>query len=128
MHKRNDKYVPLWNLNIYYIRKNYELATTWNEEFEWLDISHSVSDIQNIRIRTGYYLQLLTPESVNLFRKIKEKITRNENDENVPHLEITVVLIHCHIANKNIQQDSRILYRLVSINSFDELLYKILDH
>ena len=128
MHKRNDKYVPLWNLNIYYIRKNYKLATTWNEEFEWLDISHSVSDIQNIRIRTGYYLQLLTPESVNLFRKIKEKITRNENDENVPHLEITVVLIHCHIANKNIQQDSRVLYRLVSINSFDELLYKILDH
>ena len=128
MHKRNDKYVPLWNLNIYYIRKNYELATTWNEEFEWLDISHSVSDIQNIRIRTGYYLQLLTPESVNLFRKIKEKITKNENDENVPHLEITVVLIHCHIANKNIQQDSRVLYRLVSINSFDELLYKILDH
>ena len=65
---------------------------------------------------------------MNLFRKIKEKITRNENDENVPHLEITVVLIHCHIANKNIQQDSRVLYRLVSINSFDELLYKILDH
>ena len=78
------------------------LAITWNEEFEWLDISHSVSDIQNIRIRTGYYLELLTPESVKLLGKIKEKITKNENGENVPHLKITVALIHCHIANSNI--------------------------
>ena len=104
------------------------LAITWNEEFEWLDISHSVSDIQNIRIRTGYYLELLTPESVKLLGKIKEKITKNKNGENVPHLEITVVLIHCHIANNNIQQDTRVLYRFLSIKSFDELLDKILNH
>ena len=104
------------------------LAITWNEEFEWLDISHSVSDIQNIRIRTGYYLELLTPESVKLLGKIKEKITKNKNGENVPHLEITAVLIHCHIVNNNIQQDSRVLYRFLSIKSFDELLDKILNH
>ena len=128
MNKRNDKYVGLSNLNIYYTRKIINLAITWNEEFEWPDKSHSVSDIQGIRIRTWYYLELLTPESVKLLGKIKEKITKNKNGENVPHLEITVVLIHCHIANNNIQQDSRVLYRFLSIKSFDELLDKILNH
>ena len=102
MNKRNDKYVGLSNLNIYYTRKIINLAITWNEEFEWPDKSHSVSDIQGIRIRTWYYLELLTPESVKLLGKIKEKITKNENGENVPHLKITVALIHCHIANSNI--------------------------
>ena len=35
------------------------------------------------------------------------KITKDENGENVPHLEITeVLLIHCNIVNNNYQQDS----------------------
>ena len=37
----------------------------------------------------------------------KIKITKDENGENVPHLEITeVLLIHCNIVNNNYQQDS----------------------
>ena len=32
----------------------------------------------------------------------KSKITKNENGENFPHLEITeVVLIHCNIVNNS---------------------------
>ena len=39
----------------------------------------------------------------------KNKITKNENDENVPNLEITeVVLVHCNIVNNDYQQDSRV--------------------
>ena len=35
-------------------------------------------------------------------RSTKSKITKDENGENVPHLEITnVVLIHCNIVNNN---------------------------
>ena len=42
------------------------------------------------------------------------KITKDKNGENVPHLEITeVVLVHCNIIDNDYQQDSRVLYRLV---------------
>ena len=39
------------------------------------------------------------------------KITKDKNGENVPHLAIIeVVLVHCNIVNNNYQQDSRALY------------------
>ena len=50
-------------------------------------------------------------------------ITKDENDGNVPHLEITeLVLIHCNIVNNNYQQDSRALYTVVPNKSFGQLL------
>ena len=53
----------------------------------------------------------------------KSKITKDENGENVPRLEITeVVLIHCNIANNDYQQDSRVLYTFVPNKSFGQLL------
>ena len=52
-------------------------------------------------IKTGYYLELLTHETMELFGGTKSK-TENENTENVPNLEIIkVVLIHCNIVNNN---------------------------
>ena len=60
---------------------------------------------------------------MKLLGSIKDKITKDENSENVPHLEITeVVLIHCNIINSNYQQDSRILYTFVPNKSFGQLL------
>ena len=41
------------------------------------------------KIKTGYYLELLTPETMKLFGSTKSKITKNENDENVPNSEIS---------------------------------------
>ena len=53
----------------------------------------------------------------------KSKITKDENNGNVPHLEITeVVLIHCNIVNNDYQQDSRVLYTFVPNKSFGQLL------
>ena len=53
----------------------------------------------------------------------KNKITKDKSDENVPHLEITeVVLVHCDIVNKDYQQDSRVLYTFVPNKSFGSLL------
>ena len=44
---------------------------------------------------------------MTLLGSAKSKLTKNENGENVPHLEITeVALIHCNIANNNYQQNS----------------------
>ena len=44
----------------------------------------------------------------------ENKITKDKYGENVPHLEITeVVLVHCNIVNNYYQQDSRVLYTFV---------------
>ena len=53
----------------------------------------------------------------------KNKITKDKNGENLPHLEITeVVLVHCNMVNNNYQQDSRVLYNFVPNKSFGNLL------
>ena len=45
---------------------------------------------------------------MKLFGSTKIKTTKDENGENVPHLEITeVLLIHCNIVNNDYQQDSK---------------------
>ena len=53
----------------------------------------------------------------------KNKKTKDKNSENVPHLEITeVVLVHCNIVNNDYQQDSRVLYTFVPNKPFGSLL------
>ena len=57
-----------------------------------------VNKIENrimFRIKNGYSLELLTPETMKLFGSTENKITEDRNVENVPHLEITeVVSVH----------------------------------
>ena len=52
----------------------------------------------------------------------KSNITKNENGENVPYVEITVVLIHCNVVNNSYQQKSRVLFTFVPNKSFGQLL------
>ena len=104
----------------------------WNDKFELPDGSYSVSDIQNyfeyilekheenidnpsvwiyvnkienritFKIKKGYSLELLTPETMKLLRSSKNEKNEDKNGENVPHLEITeVVLVHCNIVNND---------------------------
>ena len=75
------------------------------------------------RIKNGYSLELLTPETMKLLGSTENKITKDKNGENVPHLEITeVVLVHCNIVNNDYQQYSRVLYMFVSNKPFGSLL------
>ena len=100
-------------------------AATWNDKFELHDGSYSVSDIQDymeyilkkhgqnidkslveiyvnkienritFKIKDGYTLELLTPEIMKLLGITKSKTIKDKNSENVPHLEITeVILVH----------------------------------
>ena len=47
----------------------------------------------------------MTPEMMNLLGSAKSKITKDENGEDVPYLEITkVVLIKCNVVNNSYQQ------------------------
>ena len=69
------------------------------------------------KIKKRYSLERLTPETMKLVGSTENKITKDKNGENVPHLEITeVVLVHCNIVNNDYQQDSRVLYMFVPIN------------
>ena len=128
-------------------------APTWNEEFKLPDGSYSISDIQDyfeyilkkhsesvdnpsiriyvnkienritFKIKSGYYLELLTPETMKLLGSTENKITKDKNGENVPRLEdVEVVLAHCNLVNNDYQQDSRILYAFVPNKTFDSLL------
>ena len=60
---------------------------------------------------------------MKLLGNTKNKRTKDKNGENVPHLEITeLVLVHCNIVNNNYQQDSRVLYTFVPNKPFGSLL------
>ena len=75
------------------------------------------------KIKTGYSLELLPPETMKLLGSTENKTTKDKNGENVPHLEITeVVLVHCNIVNNDYQQDSRVLYKFIPNKSFGSLL------
>ena len=51
---------------------------------------------------------------MKLLGSTKNKITKDENGENIPHLQNSkVVLVHCNIVNTDYQQDSRVLYTFV---------------
>ena len=60
---------------------------------------------------------------MKLLGSTESKITKNKNSENVPHLEITeVVLVHCNFVNNDYQQDSRVLYTFVPNKPFGSIL------
>ena len=70
--------------------------------FEYILKKHSESvDTPSIRVymnrienritfknKNGYYLELLTPETMKLLGSTESKITKDKNGENVPHLEV----------------------------------------
>ena len=128
-------------------------APTWSDEFELSAGSYLISDIQDyfeyilkkhsenvynpaikiyvnkienritFKIEIGYYLELLTPETMKLLGSTESKITKDKNAENVPRLEIVeLVSVHCNLVNNDYQQGSRTLYRFVPNKPFGSLL------
>ena len=62
-------------------------------------------------------LENLIPKTMKLPGRTKTKITKNKNGQNVPHLEISeVVLAHCNIVNNDYQQDLRVLFTFILVN------------
>ena len=85
-----------------------------------------INKIENritLKIKTGYYLGLWTPETMKLFESTKNVNIKNKNSENVPHVEITeVVLVPCNFVKNNYQQDSKVLYKFVTNKTSASLL------
>ena len=73
-------------------------------------------------IRTEYYLELLTSETMKLPGSTKIRINK-VNSENASHLEITEVgLTHCNTVNNDYQQDLRVMHTFVLNKVFGLLL------
>ena len=52
----------------------------------------NVNKIENriiFKAKTVYYLNFLMDKTMKLLRSTKIKVTKDENDQNVPHLETT---------------------------------------
>ena len=96
------------------------------EDIDKPSIQIYLNKIENrirFKIKNGYSLELLTPVTMTLLGSTKNEITKDKSGENVPHLEITgVILVHCNIANNNYQQDSRVLYTFIPNKPFGSLL------
>ena len=70
-----------------------------------MQLINKIENKTTFKFKTGYYLELLTPETMKLLGSTKSKITKDNNAENVPYSEINeVVLIHCNVVNNNYQQ------------------------
>ena len=54
---------------------------------------------------------------MKLLGSTENKITKDKNCENVPHLKITeVILVQCNIVNNDYQQDSRDLLNFLQMD------------
>ena len=102
-------------------------APTLSETFDLPDGSYTIDDIQDyfefiikkheiltdnpsikiysnkiknrivFKMKNGYKLELLTPETIKLLRSTKNVVDKDKNSENVPKLEsVEVVSVHCN--------------------------------
>ena len=96
------------------------------EDIDKPSIQIYVNNIDNrvtFKIKNGYSLELITPETMKLLGNTKNKITKDKNAENVPYLEITeVISVNYNIVNNDYQKDSRALYTFVPNKRFGSLL------
>ena len=128
-------------------------ATTWNDEFNLPDGSYSVSDIQDYfeciikkhetiadnppaqiyvnkiknrivsEIKTGYKLELLTEETMQLLGSLKKDVDQNKDGKIVPRLKtVEVVLVHCNLVNNSCQPASKVLFTFAPNKIFAQLL------
>ena len=75
------------------------------EDIDKPSVQIYVNKIENrftFKMKNGYRLALLTPETMKLLGSTKNKITKDKNGENVRHLETNeVLLVHCNIVNND---------------------------
>ena len=128
-------------------------ALSWNDEFDLHDGSYCIADIQDyvefiikkhktlaqnppiqiypnkiknrivFKVKTGYKLELLSPETMKLLGNAKKDVDQNKDGEDVPKLESAeVVLVHCNLVNNIYQQASKVLFTFVPNKQFVQLI------
>ena len=128
-------------------------ASTWNETLDLPDGSYTIDDIQDyfefiikkhetltdnpsikiysnkiknrivFKIKNGYKLELLTPETMKLLGSTKNVVDKDKNSKNIPELEFAeVVLVHCNLVKNHYQHASKVLFSFVPNKQFGQLL------
>ena len=133
----NSKYLlqhGVMNLNYQMDHIRYQI---FQDYFEYILKKHSetvdnpsikinVNKVENrvtFKIKTKYYLELLTAETKKLLGNTESKITKDKNGEYLPHLEVVELLVvDCNIINNSYQRDLRILYTFVLNKPFGKRL------
>ena len=80
-----------------------------------------------VKIKTGYKLELLTPETMKLLGSTKKDVGKDKGGENVPKLEsVEVVLVHWNLVKNDYQHTLKVLLTFVPNKQFRQL--NILPH
>ena len=75
------------------------------------------------KTKTGYKVDLLSPETIKLLGSAKKDVDQDKNGEDVPKLEsVEVVLVRCNLVNNNYQQLSKVLFTFVPNKQFRQLI------
>ena len=121
-------YAPTWSEEFWLPDGSYSVSVI-HDYFEYILKKHSesvhnssiriyVSKTENritFKIKNGYYLELLTPETMKLLGSNVSKINEDKNGENVPHLEVVelvfIAILSIMIISK-IQEYCMLLYQI----------------
>ena len=75
------------------------------------------------KIKNGYELELLIPETMKLLGSTKKVVDKDKNGEYVPKLEsVEVVLVHCNLVKNDYQHASKVLFSFAPNKTFGQLL------
>ena len=73
-----------------------------------------IHQLEHKKLKIELQLKLKADIIMKLLGRAENKITKDKNGENVPHLEVVeLVLVHCNLVDNDYQQESRILYTFV---------------
>ena len=53
---------------------------------QWRIYVNKIESSITFKIKAGYYLELLTPETIRLLRSTENKVTKDKNGENIYHI------------------------------------------
>ena len=126
---------------------------TWNDKSDLPDGSYSISDISRLlwiyhkkdetltenppvqiyvnkiknefvfKIKAGYKLELLTPETMTLLGSTKKDVDKDKDGENVPKLKpVEVVLVDCTLVKNDYQQTSKVFFTFVPNKQIGQLI------
>ena len=75
------------------------------------------------RKKTGFKLELLSPETIKLLGSAKKDVDQDKDSENVLKLEsVEFVLVRCNLVNNNYKQVSKVLFTFVPNKQFGQLI------
>ena len=75
------------------------------------------------KIKTGYKLELLTPETMKMLGSTKKDIVKDKVRQNVPKLEsVEVAFVYCNLIKKIINTYQNVLFTFVPNMQFGQLI------